>query len=359
MQVEIRLTHTNPPYAIKMAREALRAMKGSLFAEALETDPEATEISLDNPVVEPKHLNMLSRMTHREEIKVELPTDFNPEFHFYSSDAYEAAKYLNWPLLDVIMSGLLNEIHAFAPYANIHQPETYGPLLLWSLSRDYTSLTQHILQVTQSCPLDAQAFIIGTISGRLAAVKVLLSREVNPATAYTPLHILKIWYPQVKDSPRHMETLLLMESKQNQALCLAVAEYLNFPETSKELLWPLIQLLLQEERCHSSLPDILRVACQVGSFDLIEMMLTLTPVDPNITVEHVGYESVNHLPLIVYALEELWFPLAKFLVTCPRLKLSDTLRQAILHLECPVFEDVSQEIYEQLMVKVREEIGQN
>jgi hypothetical protein len=321
-------------------------MEGSLFAEALETDPEATEISLENPVVEPKHLGLLVRMSRQEEIKVELLEDFDPETTFYSLEAYNAAIYLNWPLLQVIDSGLLNEIQAFAPYANIYKPETYGPLLLWSLARDDSSLTRHILQVTEPGPLDAQAFLVATLHGRLAAVKALLAREVNPATAYTPLHLLKIWCPQLTRPNPHPETDPLVESKQNQALCLVISAYLNFPENLGKIV-PVIQLLLQDTRCHSALQNILEVACQIPSSALVEMLLTLTPVDPNI---------IRQPPVIVYALEQPYLPLAKVLAACPRLKLSDALRQYILSLENFPYD---REEYEQVIRRVRDDVIQN
>lgn len=128
MSVQIILTQ--PPYSVLIAREPLRAMKESLLAEALEMDPEAKEIQIDNPIVKPEHLELLVRMTMQEEIKVELPDDFD------CTGICEAAKYLNWPLLEVIGCGFLYHVQAFAPNVNIYKPETYGSLLVWSLTSE-------------------------------------------------------------------------------------------------------------------------------------------------------------------------------------------------------------------------------
>ena len=83
------------------------------------------------------------------------------------------------------------------------------------------------------------------------------------------------------------------------------------------------------------------------------MMLTLTPVDPNITVDSTS--------AIVYLLEYGDLPLAKVLVACPSLKLSDSLKQDILCLEDILHpkDKISDEFYYKLMRNVRDDTSQN
>lgn len=186
MSVLIRLSHCD--YTLTLPTEGLRAMRGSLFAQALETDPEAKEIVLDNPIIQPYHIYVIGMMARHEklEIKNELVGPFEA-----------AAQYLNWPLLEAVAAlDAYAQMQVFAPYVNIYKPETYGPLLLWAIKTDFTSLAQHILQMTELGPLDGQSLTLSVMMGNAEIVRRLLQRGVDPVTNYTPKYILDIWYPQ-------------------------------------------------------------------------------------------------------------------------------------------------------------------
>lgn len=49
MEVKIRLTQ--PPYSIRVTKESLKILRGSLLAQAVDDDPECKELVLENPVL--------------------------------------------------------------------------------------------------------------------------------------------------------------------------------------------------------------------------------------------------------------------------------------------------------------------
>lgn len=134
MSVEIRLTH--PPYSVFVTRDQIQTLKGSLLAQAVDSD---TEVTLDNPLIKPTYLNLLAMMARQEEIKAQ-PSD---------EDLRKAAIYLNWPLLSVIQDPKYIQMQAFAPYCNLYHPETYGSILPWAIAINFPMLTCHILQMTE------------------------------------------------------------------------------------------------------------------------------------------------------------------------------------------------------------------
>jgi len=245
MSVQIRLSHCD--YTVTLPKEGLRAMRGSLLAQALEDDPEAKEIVLDNPVIQPYHIYVIGMMARYEklEVKNELVGPFDA-----------AAQYLNWPLLEVVASlDAYAQMQVFAPYVNIYKPETYGPLLLWSIKTGFTSLAQHILQVTEPGPLDGQALTLSVMMGNLETVQKLLQRGVDPVMNYTPKYVLDIWYPQkmfVYDLfhddywPRKVDALL--ETTIHQTFYLACLKHIQQKEMN------VLRYLLRDERIRQMTP---------------------------------------------------------------------------------------------------------
>ena len=311
MQIEIRLTH--PTYAVHVSKEGLRILRGSILAQALADDPECKEIAFDNPILKPAHLEIIAAMTRQEDL-----TQFrsNSREIRYNPDTgkscdYQVAVYLNWMLLDVVCDGLLDEIKLYSPNMDIYRPETYGHLLLWSIDRGHESLTQHILQVTEPNPLEIQAAAIAIMHSRASIFKTLLVRGINPGTAYTPPYILQIWRPN---------NLVVLEGTDNQLLRLAVACYIEVARDEDETL-PLVELLLRDERCHQneSLQVMLRIAFGANDSKLAQLLLYLTPVDPNIWI---SYEY----PILYAALNTHDIEFAHVLIMCPRLKLIETMR---------------------------------
>lgn len=122
-------------YTETLSKESVKAMSGCILAQALEDDPEAKEIVLENAVIQPIHIITLGFLARQEEIK--LKDDLK--------GAAAAAKYLTWPLLEAVSDPRYIQMQVFAPWANIHKPETYGPLLLWAIKTSFISLAQHIL----------------------------------------------------------------------------------------------------------------------------------------------------------------------------------------------------------------------
>lgn len=184
MSILIQLSHCN--YTVALPREGLMAMRGSLFAQALEIDPNETEIKLENPGIKPYHMDVISLMARQGnlEFKKEMYMEFTT-----------AAEYLNWSLLEAVADPNYALMQVYAPYANIYKPETYGPILLWSIRNNFTSLARHILQVTETGPLDGQALTLSVMMDNVDIVRRLLQRGVDPVTNYTPKYILDMWYP--------------------------------------------------------------------------------------------------------------------------------------------------------------------
>lgn len=341
MQVEIKLTHINPPYVVRVSKESLRALPGSILAQALGNDPDCKEITFDNPILKPRHLDIIAAMTRREDL-----TQFRSNQNTGETDDYAAAVYLNWMLLDVVCDGLLEEIKIFAPYVDIYRPETYGHLLLWSLYCGYDSLFEHILRVAEPGPLDVQAAAVALMYSRLTAFKVLLARGVHPGTAYTKPYILQIWRPN---------NLTIPSGTNNQLLRLAVACYIKVTRDEEETL-PLVELLLRDERCHQneSLQNILRVAFDENDSKLAQLLLQLTPVDPNIMVSYEYMLSKHYHPILYAALNKGSIELAHVLIMCPRLKLSDRLRS---YIQESISGGIDTSTYLDFLVTVREELG--
>jgi len=208
-------------------------------------------------------------------------------------------------------------------------------------------LTQHILQVTEPGPLDMQAAAIALMYSRASIFKTLLARGVNPGTAYTPPYILQIWRPN---------NLVILNETDNQLLRLAVACYTKVTRDEDETL-PLVELLLRDERCHQSgsLQDMLRVACEENDSKLAQLILQLTPIDPNIMISYEYMLSNYYHPILYAALNKCEVELAQVLIMCPRLKLSETLRS---YIRKSITGEVNDSPYRlNFLVRVREELG--
>src|SRR5207253_10463431 len=140
----------------------------------LETDPEAKSIDLTNPVVKPEHLDAIAKMARKESL-LEIS---NADDTSYT----EAAKYLNWPLLEMAAkSSEYTDLLEFCPYLNIYLPETYGSALCWTIIHWHQWIVRHILQVTDSTPMDGHALILAVMTCQVDVAKLLLPR-VDPAT---------------------------------------------------------------------------------------------------------------------------------------------------------------------------------
>src|SRR5437868_14824252 len=118
MTVQIRLRDM---YTINLTRDEIVSLKGSLLSQSLGDD---TVISLDNPIIQPGHLDLLAKMARQEEIK---PQPCNKAQH-------QAAVYLNWPLLSVVQNPKYASMQKFAPYCHLYRPETFGSVLPWSVA---------------------------------------------------------------------------------------------------------------------------------------------------------------------------------------------------------------------------------
>jgi hypothetical protein len=176
-------------YTETVPKDGLKTLKGCLLAQALEDDPEAKEIVLENDVVQPCHLMSLGAMARGETVRIK--DDLKGDL----KGAAAAAKYFNWPLLEAVSDPTYAQMQVFAPYVDIYKPETYGPLLLWSITTGFTSLAQHILRVTEPGPLEGQALTLSVMKRDVNIVRRLLQRGVDPVTNYTPEYILDVWYP--------------------------------------------------------------------------------------------------------------------------------------------------------------------
>src|SRR5207253_8446587 len=107
MSLRINLLPYN--YSVEMLREGVKGLRGSILAQALETDPEAKSIDITNPVVKPEHLDAIAKMARKESL-IEIS---NADDTSYT----EAAKYLNWPLLQMAAkSSEYTDLLEFCPY---------------------------------------------------------------------------------------------------------------------------------------------------------------------------------------------------------------------------------------------------
>ena len=164
--MSIRINLTTFGYSLDVPKEGLLKLRGSLFAQAIETEPEVKSIDITNPVVKPEHLVAIAKMARQEKLDTEMKVD-----------SKEAAQYLNWPLLDAIRNPLYTDCLELAPTVDIYRPETYGSLLVWSVRLRFQALTQHILQVTDSSPVEGQAFVLAAHLYNISAIRELLSRQ--------------------------------------------------------------------------------------------------------------------------------------------------------------------------------------
>ena len=316
MQVEIRLVNTNQPYSITVTKDGLRTLRGSIFAQALENDPDCKEIKFENPVLKPAHLDIIKVMCEQGDLTED---DYGPP----SSQDYDAAVYLNWMLLDVVCDGLIPEILTFAPNANLYKPETYGSLLPWAICQEYSSLAEHILNVTDSTHMDMQASIVCAMYKQTHIYKRLLARGIDPKTAYMPESVLRIWF----GTDFCPEQDRFYEGKEYQAFRLAVGAYINGRNSQAE---ELIKLLLPEEG--KVIQKAFELLCTHNCYSMVKIFLESTNVDPNIQVPSNDPETA-FVPVLIWALENSFFHLAKALVSSPSFHISNVNRKKILHFD--------------------------
>ncbi|HMC98960.1 MAG TPA: hypothetical protein VKH37_02370, partial [Ferruginibacter sp.] len=272
MTVEIRLIPSN--FSVTLTRDQILTLKGSLLAQALETDSEAKLISLDNPVVRPQELQAIARMARQEPLEWQLATGEEVEARG------KAADYLNWPLLEVELYPI---IHQFAPYANLYRPETFGSLLPWAIQWNYSALIRHIFRIAPPGPLDEQALMVAIYYRNMEAVKMLLHRGINPATAHVEeIHILSTWIHQTEPGFFIKLMRLSLTDKMHQALYLLVLTYTENPVNQQ-----LLTLLLGQEELKTGphLQKALHSAMHFGKEDVAVQLIQQTDVDPNILVE--------------------------------------------------------------------------
>lgn len=319
MEVEIRLTHTNPPYSVRITKDGLRTLRGSILAQALADDPECKEITLENPVLGPVHLDMIKVMAEQGDLTKD---------HYGPPDPrdYYAAIYLNWMLLDVVCDGLMQDILTFAPYVNIYKPETYGSLLPWAVCQDYSSLVEHILNVTDSTPMDMQAAMVCAMYGQTHIFKRLMARGIDPKTTNVPASVLRIWsgpnfYPSAAPFYAGVD---------HQAFRLAIGAYIDGRKTLQ--VEALIKLLLPEEG--KIVQQAFEKLCINNCYSIVKIFLETTDFDPNIQVPSMDYNSEeDFIPVLVYALKRGYYQLAKVLVSSPRFQISQMNRTKILHFD--------------------------
>ena len=317
MSIQIRLIQTNPPYSITATKEGLRTLRGSILAQAVDDDPECTELVLENPVLKPEHLDLIKVMCEQGDLN-------KAEYIHRNEESYrEAAVYLNWMLLDVVSSGLIPEILAFAPYVNIYKPETYGSLLPWSIRQYHCILSKHILNMTDPSPIDTQAAMVSALYGQVKIFKLLMERGVNPKTAYIPESVIDIWYDQPLSTDDETNP-----RKDYQAFRLAIISYIyrgKYVGTQS-----LIELLLPEEG--KLLQEVLELFIIHDCPSMVKMLLESTQVNPNIKVlsNEANFED-SLCPVLIFALNKRYLQLARVLVSSPRFQIRDTDREMILY----------------------------
>jgi hypothetical protein len=324
MEIEIRLTH--PPYSVRVTKQGLRTLRGSILAQAVADDPDCKEITLENPVLKPKHLNLIKLMTEQGDLT---KVSYGPP----DPRDYDAAVYLNWMLLDVVCDGLIPQILIFAPYINIYKPETYGSLLPWAICQDYTSLAEHILNVTDSTPMDIQAAMVCAMYGQTHIFKRLLARGVDPKTAYMPESVLRIWSSGQPLGPDEFYA-----GEDHQAFRLAVGAYIGAYISGRKTdqMEGLIKLLLPEEG--KVIQPAFELLCAHNCYSMVKIFLETTEVDPNIQVPSMDNDSeTDFVPVLDWALGNEFFQLAKALVSSPRLQIREVHRKQILHFDLSAY----------------------
>lgn len=332
MNIDITLTTFN--YTVTLPRAGIRQLRGSLLAQALELEPNIPEIKLSGPDVKPEHLDVIAKMVRQEKLDLIIPESY-----------IQAARYLNWPLLDALSSGYYHMLLEFSPNLNIYRPETYGPALAWSIVNRYESLTQHILQVTDPSPMDAQALILAAATHTPSIVKFLLTR-VDPVTATIPRHVLFLWQPLKAIDMQNIYQVVqrdhvnhFLEGEGNYAFrlaCAAMVPEVNFPSFARMTL----AHLLADERVRNTAPlqKALEMAVKSSARILLNFLLEETDVDPNIEVK---MPVMNMLPgdfetktvtLIDFALQFDQIQEARMLAQCPRTKVSESMQNLLEYL---------------------------
>jgi hypothetical protein len=331
MDVIINLTSFN--YSVTAPRAGLRKLRGSLFAQALETEPHLTTIEISNPIVNREHLDVMATIARQE--KLDVKVDWDDESYT------KAAGYLNWPFLQALRGGQYTRLLEFAPYVDIYRPETYGSALPWAIMNHYDSLAQHILQVTEPSPIDAHALVLAALTHKPYIVKVLLSR-VDPVTSVIPRHVLNLWNPR-KEIDMNLTQIVqrdnierFLRDEGNQAFrlaCISMVPHPNLPTYAQATL----SCLLADERVRTTAPlqGALEMAVRTSSTILLRFLLEKTDVNPNFEV--VGpilreklFET-RRMPLIQAAFELGKISEAKLLAKCPRITVSKELREKIYY----------------------------
>lgn len=334
MSVEIRLTHTNPPYCLSFTRDQIQRLKGSILAQAVGSD---TEVTLNNPLVKPAHLNLLAKMSQQEDIKARPP----------DKGQHKAAVYLDWPLLSVVQNPKYTQMQRFAPYCNLYRPETFGSVLPWAIANNFSMLTHHILQMTELNELDNQALAVAVMYGRSKMTQILLTRGCDPSISLD-VPTLFVWSSfsehdnwSIITGTRSCYERDIIDVKSHHIVWMAIWRCLEGWKGSHKL----FRLLFEHPALHQELPkEIYREAFTRGSNEkrnvyMAKILLAQTHLNFTQTYITTSYRGggVEHTKATL--LGELAFSrkrqVFKILAEDPRCPISEELRKEIIgYCEC-------------------------
>ena len=230
----------------------------SLFVQAVEAEPDLTELKLDHSSLTPDIMTSLQSLCEGQ-----TPSTLQ--------GLAEAGHYLNMPLLEFLGSSEYSQVVSFLQGKDLLNPERdYPYLLLMAAKNGLNSLALYLLsrvepeaslpigvQVKTVADIEGKALIYAVLRQNLSLVKRLLQRKVDVETA-------AIEAGDDRETCAQYGINLKMEWQMHQSLILAVL----FGYTG------ILRELLSHSTCQNPLnPEVLYKAVQGQNVDCVRMVL--------------------------------------------------------------------------------------